>query len=232
MTPRGTAKRVTRPEYAASRWTPEFAAAATTELRRLDPVLGSAIGAIGPCALTPEPRFFPLLVRIIVSQQISVKAARSVGERLRRLSGGRLTAAALSRLTVDELRSAGLPRARAASIKNLADAVASRRVRLAGLADATDAEIAALLTPLHGIGRWTVEMLLIFGLGRPDVFPENDLGVRKAIGDLYGHGPLPSPSVCRKVAETWRPYRSIATWYLWRHADRNGATLGLAKYPV
>jgi DNA-3-methyladenine glycosylase II len=217
----------------AAVWTPEFVAAATKELRWRDPALRGAIDAIGPCPLLPEAGHFSLLVRIIVSQQISVKAARSIAGRLRRsLPGRRFTAAGLSRHPIEGYRAAGLSGARAACLKNLAEAVAGKRLDLKRLATAPDAEIAAALTALPGIGRWTVEMLLLFGHGRPDVFPEGDLGVRKAIGDLYGHADLPKPAACRAVAEAWRPYRSVAAWYLWRHADRTGATLGLAQYPV
>lgn len=214
-------------------WTPEFVAAATAELERRDPVLGAAIGAIGPCPLLPDRRHFQLLVRIIVSQQISVRAARSVAWRLRTsLPTRRFTPAALAHLTVDEVRSAGLPRSRAACVKGLAEAVAEKRLRLDRLARASDEEIFVALTALGGVGRWTVEMLLLFGHGRPDVFPETDLGVRKAIGELHGQTGLASPAFCRAVAETWRPYRSVATWYLWRYADKTNATLGLSKYPV
>jgi DNA-3-methyladenine glycosylase II len=212
---------------------PELAAAAPLELSRRDPVLGAAIETLGPCTLTPDSQHFALLVRIIISQQISTKAARSVSERLRSLlPGKRITPKGLSRLSIDDLRSAGLTRARATYIQHLADAVVKKQVRLETLAQASDAEILAQLTRLHGIGRWSVEMLLIFGLGRPDVFPENDLGVRKAIGDLYGHAPLPPPALCRQIAESWRPYRTFATWYLWRHADRTNAGQGLSGYPV
>jgi DNA-3-methyladenine glycosylase II len=214
-------------------WTPEFIAAATQELRGFDPILGRAIDAIGPCPLRPESNYFSLLVRTIISQQISVKAARSIARRLRRsLPGARFTPAALSRLPIDGYRAVGLSGARAACVRNLAEAVAGRRLSLTRLAAAPDDEIVGALTALPGIGRWTAEMLLLFGYGRPDIFPESDLGIRKAVADLYGHADLPPPLVCRAAAEAWRPHRSLAAWYLWRHADRTGATLGLRRYPV
>lgn len=214
-------------------WTTEFVAAATAELHGRDPVLGAAIDAIGPCTLLPEQRHFALLVRIIISQQISVRAARSVAQRLRRsLPSRRLTPAGLARLTVDEIRAAGLPSARAIAVKNLAEEVVAKRIRLRDLGKVSDDETVASLTRHTGIGRWTAEMLLLFGHGRLDIFPEGDLGIRKAIGDLFGHAELPTPVLCRQVAESWRPYRSVAAWYLWRHADRTNATLGLSRYPV
>lgn len=216
-----------------SAWTPEFVAAATAELRRRDPVLAGAIDRIGPCTLTPEWGHFALLVRIIISQQISLRAARSVAHRLRlSLPNRRLSATAVSRLTLDEVRSAGLPYARAICIRTLAEEVVAKRVRFAALGKASDDEVVASLTALPGIGRWTAEMLLLFGHGRADIFPESDLGIRKGIGDLYGRAGLPAPALCRDVAESWRPYRSVAAWYLWRHADRTGATLGLSRYAV
>ena len=215
-------------------WTPEYLTAAIAELSARDPVLAKLMVATGPCSLVPDRRHLPLLVRIIISQQISMKAARSIAQRLRQiLPGGRFTAAGLSRLSVEEIRAAGLTTARASYIKNLADAVAGRKLKIAALATASDAQVHATLTEIKGIGRWSVEMLMIFGLGRTDVFPEGDLGIRRAMGELYADGRTLTPAECTRMAERWRPHRTLATWYLWRHADlKTQATAGLGQYPV
>ena len=234
MTARSAARRVPSGDttYSAPEWDEGFLAGAVALLRR-DPALAVAIDAIGPCTLRPEPRPFPLLVSIIISQQISVKAARSIARRLRGvLPANRFTPQGIARLTDDELRAVGLTRTRATAISELAHAALTGRVRLTDFRSGTDAEVIAALLPLRGIGRWTAEMLLIFGYGRPDVFPDGDLGVRKGIAELYRLPALPTPATCRTIAEAWRPFRSVAAWYLWRFADKSNATLGLSRYPV
>lgn len=164
---------------------------------------------------------FHALFSAIVSQQLSGKAARSIYRRTRTLfPRGRVTAPAVLATDAAVLRGAGLSRAKVAAVHDLAAGYAggvlpdARRMR-----SLSDQEIIDALTPVRGIGRWTVEMLLIFHLGRPDVLPVADLGVRKGFQITYGRPALPTAQELLDHGERWRPYRSVASWYMWRAAD-------------
>ena len=207
------------------------AARAVAALRDADPVLREVIDRVGPFRLEPERDLFALLVRVVISQQISMAAARTVAGRLRgRMPRGRFTATALHALPTEEVRACGLSGVKAGYLKNLAAAVKGRRLNLKGLPDLGDAEVTAAVTAIRGLGPWTAQMVLMFGLGRADVLPTGDLGVRnaaralygfEAVGELHDHG-----------AGVWAPWRSVAAWYLWRHADAADVTRGLHDYPV
>lgn len=204
-------------------WDPASAVAALT---RADPVLAVAMERVGPFAMSPPRRGDPFayLARAIVYQQLSGRSAAAIHGRLvglfprRRMSARRLLE------TSDEaLRGAGLSAAKRAALKDLAGK------RLAGvvpsrsrLAEMSDEEILERLVQVRGIGPWTVQMLLMFGLGRADVLPETDLGIRKGFARVFGLDDLPAPGEIRERAQRWRPWRSAASWYLWRAADGAG----------
>jgi DNA-3-methyladenine glycosylase II len=193
---------------------------AVRHLRRVDLHLRAIIDRVGPCRLEPYPDRFSALVRSIVAQQISWKAARSINERLIAIGSDPHHPQRLLELGEPALRSAGLSAAKARYVLNLAEAVVSGHVPVDAFDDSWDDEaITQALTSVKGIGIWTAEMFLIFALNRPDVLPASDLGVRIALRDRHGLARLPAPRECHALAELWRPYRTIASWYIWRRAD-------------
>jgi DNA-3-methyladenine glycosylase II len=198
--------------------TPAIYGSARRHLGRRDPHLKQLMARIGPCRLKPDAGDpFALLVRSIVSQMISTKAAAAVLARVREAMGEKgLTPGGVQALSETDLRAAGLSGAKVRSLRTLADRAASGELPLDRLEKLTDEEIASHLLPVPGIGTWTVEMFLIFGLGRLDVLPVGDLGVRAGARDLYGLEKLPTAAELSALAEPWRPYRTVASWYLWR----------------
>lgn len=196
---------------------PLDAAAATRHLSRSDPVMRKIVKAVGPCELRPGARgdHFTTLLRAIVGQQLSMKAAETIWQRVLTLNpnGKRLLPEHVLTMSDAQLRAAGLSNAKVAYAKDLA-ARASSDLRLNRLGRLEDEAIVDLLTSVNGIGRWTVEMFLIFKLGRPDVWPLGDLGLRNAVRRAYGLEP--TKENLQTVAEPWRPWRSVASWYLWR----------------
>jgi DNA-3-methyladenine glycosylase II len=160
------------------------------------------------------------LLRAIVGQQLSTKAARTIFERLVERFGGH-TPSPRELLDVDpeELRGAGLSRAKVAYLRDLAEHVEDGELDLERLPELPDEEVAEQLIAIKGLGQWTVDMFLIFHLGRPDVLPVGDLGIRRAAQIEYGLDELPGPEELRRVAEPWRPHRSLACLYLWRSLD-------------
>ncbi|HUS13735.1 MAG TPA: DNA-3-methyladenine glycosylase 2 family protein [Chloroflexia bacterium] len=201
--------------------TPADLAAADRHLAA-DPVLAPLVAQYGPCALRPASDRLAALVGSIISQQISVRAAASILARFRTLlPDGPLDAAAITALPTETVRSAGLSGAKAAAIHDLAARVADGRLDLDAL-DTLDNEAAiAALLPVRGVGRWTAEMYLIFALARPDVLPVGDLGLRRAAQLRYGLPDLADPPTLERLAAPWQPYRSVATWYLWRSLSSN-----------
>jgi len=164
---------------------------------------------------TAEP--FAGLVQAVVGQQVSVAAARAIYGRLEGIVGeGGVTAAAVLGVGEEGLRAVGLSRAKARCIQSLAEQVCAGRLALEALPDAPDEAVRQALEPVVGIGRWTVEMFLIFQLGRLDVLPCHDLGLRRAVARHYGLARLPTPAELERLGSRWRPYRSLATLYLWR----------------
>ncbi len=194
--------------------------AAVRHLSRADPRLRAVIKRIGVCRLAPRPDRFGTLVRSIVGQQISAKAAISINQRLHTLGGNPHRPDRLIALGEAALRGVGLSASKARYVLNLAEAVAAGAVPLESFDDSwDDAAIVAALTSIKGIGVWTAEMFLIFSLNRPDVLPAHDLGVRTALRDRHGLADLPTPKECPALAEHWRPYRTIASWYIWQNVD-------------
>jgi DNA-3-methyladenine glycosylase II len=195
---------------------PDLFRKAQRHLARRDPVLKRVIAAVGPCTLRPDPDGFRMLVRAIIAQMISTKAAASIFARVEQVAGTALTPAAVLALSEPALRAAGLSGTKARALADLAARVADGRLPLDRLPKMTDDEVIARLVPVHGIGRWTAEMYLVFCLGRPDVLPVDDLGLRAGVQEQYGLPDLPGRVPLRERAEPWRPYRSVATWYFWR----------------
>jgi DNA-3-methyladenine glycosylase II len=183
-------------------------------LSRKDKVMKHLIKSIGPCTLQHNPDGFEVLVRSIVSQQISTKAAKSITARLLELQP--LKPAALLKQKPDKLRAAGLSSNKLRAILDLSQKVRDGSVNLKALHDLDDEDVIAQLLPVYGIGRWTAEMFLIFSLGRLDVLPLSDLGLRVGMQRQYQLEERPAPARLTELAEPWRPYRSIATWYIWR----------------
>jgi DNA-3-methyladenine glycosylase II len=192
-------------------------AKARRHLARRDAVLKRLIAAVGPCTLRHEPDGFAALLRSIISQQISTKAAASIHARLLDTLGRRgLRPKALLALSDEQMRAAGLSASKVRSLRDLADKVHTGAVPMRDLPEMDDEEVIAALLPVRGIGRWTAQMFLIFSLGRPDVLPVDDLGLRAGVRQAYELTDLPDRTALTEMAEPWRPYRSVATWYFWR----------------
>ena len=175
---------------------------------------------VGPFTLKPQRPTFRMLVRSIISQQISTSAAKSVRLRLQRLVAPKtISVTSIRQLTINELRAVGLSQQKAGYIRGLADMVAEGQVRLTVLHRMQDEEVIEELTQVKGIGCWTAQMCLIFSLGRPDVFPVDDLGVRAAIRNLYELKDMPSRQQALEIGATWSPHATLASWYCWRSLD-------------
>ncbi len=214
--------------------TPTHIQSARRHLRAADPVMKAIIDAVGPYTLRFERDRFAMLVRSIVSQQISTSAARAIRKRLQELAGPTgLTAANLARFSLDELRSAGVSPQKAAYVADLAGKVNDGTVDLRRLGRLPDEQVVEQLIQIRGIGHWTAQMFLIFALGRTDVFPHDDLGVRTVIRDRYGLVELPDKATSHAIAAPWRPWASVASWYCWRSLDLARNTSTVAKgYPT
>lgn len=191
------------------------------------PRMGAVIAKVGPCLVSPEgalteEHYFEGLVRAIVGQQLSGKAASTIFERVKALGkvpSGFPDPAALLAIPEVDLRAAGLSAAKAASVRDLAAKIAAGAVRFEGITSLPDDAVIESLCQVRGIGRWTAEMFLMFRLGRDDVLPVGDLGIQKGIKALFALRSMPSPERMIALARPWRPYRSIACWYLWRLND-------------
>jgi DNA-3-methyladenine glycosylase II len=198
--------------------TPDDYTRAGRLLARRDPVLRSIIRQCGPCGLAAAQRkdHFTALARAIVGQQVSTHAAAAVFGRVAALMPvGEVTPEGLLAAPIEGLRAAGLSRQKLGYLVDLAGHVADERLRLEELDDLPDEAVIERLTDVKGIGRWSAEMFLIFRLHRPDVLPVGDLGIVRAIQRAYRLWKPPTPVRIRKLAEPWRPYRSVACWYLW-----------------
>jgi 3-methyladenine DNA glycosylase/8-oxoguanine DNA glycosylase len=194
--------------------------AALAHLRRADPILAAIMDAVGPFTLQPRDGAYRMLARAIFFQQLAGPAARAIFGRVLALLGTddeRFFAPEQFLAAGDEqLRAAGLSRQKLAYLRDLSEKFASSQLTEGEFADADDEEVIRRVTCVKGIGRWTGEMFLIFSLGRADVLPVDDLGVRRAFQQAYRLPELPSPEEMRPIAEPWRPYRSVGTWYMWR----------------
>ncbi|MGZ8365710.1 MAG: DNA-3-methyladenine glycosylase family protein [Nitrospira sp.] len=197
----------------------------TGYLSKVDPVMGRLIVEIGPFTLKPKIRRSPFesLVRAVAYQQLHDKAAESILKRFIRLFPGRKFPRPddLLAMNVASIRGAGFSHAKVSALRDLAAKTLDGTVPTTRtIMQCEDEAIVQRLTEVRGIGRWTVEMLLIFQLGRPDVLPINDVGVRNGFRIAYSRRSMPTPKHVSRYGERWRPYRTVATWYLWRTADR------------
>ncbi len=208
--------------------------AAIQHLKSVDPVMGNLINRAGPFTLKLDRNRFGMLVRSILSQQISTKAARSIRMRLDQLLDPHpLSAQAIHERSDEELRSVGLSRQKTAYLKDLSARVLDERLQLNRIGRLTDEEAIEHLVQVKGIGRWTAQMFLIFSLGRLDVFPHDDLVVRSSIKALYGLEELPNKQQSHAIAAPWKPYSTIASWYCWRLIDaKNDLTMDSSEYPA
>jgi DNA-3-methyladenine glycosylase II len=199
--------------------TPADYARARRLLLRRDPILAALIREYGPCGLAAAQRadHFSALVRAIVFQQLSTKAASTIYSRMvALLPNAELTPQALAALTDEQLRSAGISRQKGGYLRDLCEKVTAGVVPLAELEQMDDEQVIQALTKIKGIGRWSAEMFLMFRLHRPDVLPVGDLGILNAVRKVYGLRKKPTPERLLRLGEAWRPYRSVASWYLWR----------------
>ncbi|HYC70553.1 MAG TPA: DNA-3-methyladenine glycosylase 2 family protein [Opitutaceae bacterium] len=201
-------------------------AAAVAHLRQVDPVLGGVIDRVGPFALELQPArtLFQALLRSIVYQQLHGKAAATIHGRVRDvlLPHGGLLPEALAAASDLALRTAGLSRAKLAAVRDLTAKCQDGAIpTLAAARRLSDEELVERLCAVRGIGPWSVHMLLIFTLGRPDVMPTGDFAIRLAFGRLYRRRGTPPPDAILRHARSWRPYRSVASWYLWRSLDKD-----------
>ncbi len=194
--------------------------AAVHHLCTADPVLARIIGAVGPFALVVSDGAFRSLGQAIFFQQLAGAAARAIMNRVLAVletdAERWFAPGAFLAISDETLRAAGLSRQKCAYLRDLATHFASGELNEDGFEHLDDEEVIGRVVAVKGIGRWTAEMFLIFSLGRPDVLPVDDLGVRRAIQVAYGLPELPRAEEMRRLAEPWRPYRSVATWYLWR----------------
>jgi DNA-3-methyladenine glycosylase II len=188
-------------------------------LIKKDRVMRRLIPQFGDAHLASRGDAFVTLARSIVGQQISVKAAQSVWDRLAALLPKKITPASLLKLRIDDMRAAGLSARKVEYLVDLAMHFSDRLVHVNQWGSMDDEAVIAELIGIRGIGRWTAEMFLIFHLMRPNVLPLDDLGLIKGISQNYFSGEAVSRSDAREVAQAWEPYRSVATWYMWRSLD-------------
>lgn len=180
----------------------------------------AVIRRVGPCALRMRRDRFQTLVRAILSQQISGYAARAIRLRLEGLVAPEpLTAMNLAALSAEQLRAVGISAQKSAYLHSLALKICEGELRLNTIGRLADEAVIEQLIQVKGIGVWTAQMFLIFSLGRPDVLPWDDLGIRQAIRKLYGLAELPDKATSVQIAAPWRPYASIASWYCWRSLE-------------
>ncbi|HJU13496.1 MAG TPA: DNA-3-methyladenine glycosylase [Candidatus Nitrosotalea sp.] len=187
---------------------------------RRDPVMGRIIESVGDFKLKKRNHHFAVLIESIISQQLATRAADAIFKRFRDLYPRFPEASDILSTRNARLRSAGLSSMKVEYLKDLARKVEDGKVRLKQVSKMTDDEVVTHLTQVKGIGRWTAEMFLIFSLNRPDVLPVHDLGLQKGVQRAYGLAKIPKPSEVEEIGEQWRPYRSVATWYLWKSLQK------------
>ena len=188
--------------------------------KRTDPVMARVVKLVGPVTLKLQRDRFKVLVRSIISQQISTAAARTIRERLEQLvEPDGIKPERIASLTVDQMRGVGISRQKASYIHDLAQKCSDGTVRLSRLGRLSDDEVIDELVQVKGIGRWSAQMFLMFSLGRLDVFPHDDLGIRNAIRQLYEFEEMPDKRACLAIGERWRPYATVGSWYCWRYLE-------------
>jgi len=190
-------------------------------LRRNDPVLAEIIRRVGDYRIEFREPGFETLVKSIVYQQLSGRVASIIFQRLVKAAGAGLTPASVLKLRPERMRRLGLSKQKTEYIRDLARHTRDKRVVFEELETLTDAEVIERLTEVKGIGVWTVHMFLMFALRRTDVLPVGDLGIRNAIKAAYGLNQSPTPAEVEAMGARWRPYCTVASWYLWRSLEPN-----------
>ena len=194
--------------------------AASRHLSKVDPALAAVIRRVGPCTLAPRRDYFVALCKAIYSQQISVAVAAALFGRFRDVFPNRRPTPPLVLRAFEgdgaALRGCGLSRQKAVYLRDLAQHFVDGRIRTRRLSRMSDQQVIEALVNVKGIGRWTAEMFLIFVLNRPDVLPTDDLGLRQGVREIYGLSERPTADELQEIAEPWRPYRTVSTWYVWR----------------
>jgi DNA-3-methyladenine glycosylase II len=196
---------------------------AIQHLRRSDPVLSAIIQRVGDYRIQYREPDFESLVRSIVYQQLSGKVASVIYGRLSAALKGKVLPEEVLKLRPDRMRRLGLSKQKTVYIRDLARHTRDSRVVFAELPALADHQVIERLTQVRGIGVWTVQMFLMFALRRSDVLPTGDLGIRNAIRKAYGMGELPTPVEMEAIALKWRPYCTVASWYLWRSLEGDAA---------
>ena len=197
---------------------------AARSLANNDNLLGPIISASGPCRIKPHHDHYGELVSSIVGQQLSTKAAATIWQRVLTLFNGKMpTPQQLIKVDDQKLRDVGLSWAKVSYIKDLARHILNEELDLGHISSMTNDQLIEQLTAVKGLGEWSAHMFMIFGLGRLDVLPVGDLGVRKAVMNLYGLREMPNPAQIVTIANdnNWHPYESVASWYLWQSLDNN-----------
>lgn len=222
------------PSSAAIRSASNNLSRAVAHLKKADPVLAAIIERVGPLRLDRRPATFEAVVRSVVFQQLAGAAARTIYQRLHTAcqqangrqatepsrSGFAITPESVLALSEEQLRACGLSRQKLSYIRDLAEKTRSGEIEFARLPEMSDDDVIRHLTRVKGIGVWSAQMFLIFALGRLDVMPTADFGVNMAICKAYGKRKIPKPKQLLKFSEKWKPYRSLACWYLWRSTDK------------
>jgi DNA-3-methyladenine glycosylase II len=194
--------------------------AARLHIQKVDPTMKKIVKAVGPCTIKTKPDRFMTLVSSILSQQISAAAAQTIqGKLVNAVQPERICPEVLLTFDLEQFRSLGISRQKAGYILDLAGKVHTGEVNLKGVSRLDDEGVIVELTKIKGIGPWTAQMFLMFCLGRLDVFPANDLGIQNAIKKHYKPRGEFSPNRLEKIAQPWRPYATIASWYLWRSLE-------------
>jgi DNA-3-methyladenine glycosylase II len=194
-------------------------AAIKRKIVKIDPAFKPAIKNLDPCTFgleKPTVTHYQSLIRSVIAQQVSTAAARTISGRLQEKCGGSITAAKVGALSLKQLQSVGLTGAKVRTISELTVASLSGEINFRSFAHMTDEEIVKELVPLFGIGRWTVEMFLIFQLGRLDVWPVDDLAVRRGWDNLHGNSVPIKPKALHQLGEPFTGMRSVVAWYCWR----------------
>ncbi len=194
---------------------------ARAHLSRNCPVMKRVIGIVGPCTMASFPGdAFTLLVRCIIYQQISTKAAKSIFDRLLALIGDvSIPITKLANLSEEQFKACGISGPKQRTLRAVIDHVQANPTLLPGITAHDNETVHEQLTQIKGIGPWTADMFLMFGISRPDVFPVGDYGVRVAIQKQFRLRELPDAAKCLKIGKPWTPYRSVASWYLWRSLE-------------
>ena len=187
-----------------------------------DPKLAKIIHDVGKYEIRLVKNPYRALIDAIITQQLSGAAADSISTKFQKMYQRYPRPADVINTSDSKLRSVGLSKMKVTYIKDLSEKIQSKEIRISSLKDKSDEEVILHLTQVRGIGRWTAEMFLIFSLGRQDVLPVGDLGLKNGIRRLYSMPKLPEKDEIEQIAEKWRPYRTVATWYIWKSLNQFG----------